>query len=205
MMNLKNIRKERGYTQKFMGESLGMTQQGYASYENCKTSPDPGTLVKISEILQCTVDMIIGCEQGTTRRTAGRLSKKTHIFTEIPFGVSTNTAKHAIDELDLGEEYSSDDSEYFALLVSGDSMYPYYMDGDVVIVRKQTSAVTGDDVVVWVGREYAIIRRYYNSVLGVTLRALNSAGETKIYSYSQMEKLPVTILGIVVELRRRVR
>jgi repressor LexA len=40
------------------------------------------------------------------------------------------------------------DREYFTLLVRGDSMYPEYLAGDVVIIRKQSTCDDGDDCAV---------------------------------------------------------
>ena len=81
-------------------------------------------------------------------------------------------------------------------------MFPEYKDGDIVIVRKQPAADSGRDVVAYVNGKDATLKRYIKSETGVTLRALNPAYETKTYSLEDVRKLPVEVLGVVVEQRR---
>ena len=45
--NIKRIRKERGLTQKELGELLDMTQSAIGQFENDKTSPKTDTIEKI--------------------------------------------------------------------------------------------------------------------------------------------------------------
>lgn len=62
---------------------------------------------------------------------------------------------------------------YFALQVSGDSMIGEgILDGDYVVIRKQTTATNGDIVVAEVGDE-ATIKRYYKKKNHVELHSAN--------------------------------
>lgn len=62
---------------------------------------------------------------------------------------------------------------YFALQVSGDSMIGEgILDGDYVVIRKQTTATNGDIVVAEVGEE-ATIKRYYKKKDHVELHSAN--------------------------------
>ena len=49
--NIKRIRKERGLTQKELGELLDMTQSAIGQFENDKTSPKTDTIEKIASAL----------------------------------------------------------------------------------------------------------------------------------------------------------
>lgn len=52
--NIRRIRKERGLTQKELGELLNMTQAAIGQFENDKTSPKTETIEKIASALSVT-------------------------------------------------------------------------------------------------------------------------------------------------------
>ena len=60
MINLKEVRKEAGYTQKQLADLLNISQQSYSDYENGRTFPDKKTLLKISEVLNISIDYLLG-------------------------------------------------------------------------------------------------------------------------------------------------
>lgn len=60
LANLRDLRKENGYSQKQIAEKLCISQQTYSDYENGKTEPTPDTLIKISKIYNVSVDYLLG-------------------------------------------------------------------------------------------------------------------------------------------------
>ena len=59
---LKAIRMESGLTQKEVYEQLGLSQNGYASYEQGRTEPNIATLVKLCHIFDVSADYLLGLE-----------------------------------------------------------------------------------------------------------------------------------------------
>lgn len=57
---LKMIRKENNMTQKQVYEALGLSANGYASYEQGRTEPSIATLIKLCEILDVSADYLLG-------------------------------------------------------------------------------------------------------------------------------------------------
>ena len=121
----------------------------------------------------------------------------------IPAGVPVEAVEDVIDYIDLPDRLSRSDYAYFSLLVTGNSMYPEYMDGDIVIVRQQNVADTGDDVVAYIGGYDATLKRLTITPGGLQLRPLNAAYEVRSFTNEEILRLPVTIAGVVVEQRRR--
>lgn len=91
--------------------------------------------------------------------------------------------------------------EFFGLRVKGDSMEPRMMEGDVVIVRKQDSAETGDTVVVLVNGDSATVKKIKYGPDGISLIPTNPVHDVQFYSAADVERLPVRVIGRVVELR----
>lgn len=104
----------------------------------------------------------------------------------------------------IDSRYKDDGNEYFALRIDGQSMEPTIMDGDIVIVRQQSFAENGQIAIVLIDGEDATAKEVRESAEGITLIGHNVAVYTPhFYSHKQIEELPVKIIGVVAEIRRR--
>lgn len=57
---LRNLREQKGYTQKDLSETLHISPTAISHYENGSREPDVGVLIKIAECLDVSVDYLIG-------------------------------------------------------------------------------------------------------------------------------------------------
>ncbi|KRW91565.1 XRE family transcriptional regulator [Alicyclobacillus tengchongensis] len=91
------------------------------------------------------------------------------------------------------------DDEVFVLQIVGESMIEAgIQDGDLVIVRRQASAVNGDIVVAMTEEDEATVKRFYREGGRVRLQPENKHMAPLYYDY-------VTILGKVVGVFRYIR
>ncbi len=127
------------------------------------------------------------------------------VLGKVPAGIPIEAVEDVIERIPLPASFARSGEDYFGLLVTGDSMAPEYLDGDIVIIRAQPTADTGDDVVAYIGGADATLKRIVVTTTGVQLRPLNPAYETRRFTNAQIESLPLVIAGIVVEQRRRRR
>jgi repressor LexA len=89
--------------------------------------------------------------------------------------------------------------EHFALEVKGDSMIDAGInEGDIVVIKRQSSAENGDIVVALVEKEEATLKRLRKKGASVALEAANPNYETRIFGPDQVE-----IQGRLVALLRR--
>lgn len=93
--------------------------------------------------------------------------------------------------------------EFFGLRIKGASMEPRMREGDVVIVRKQDSAETGDTVVVLVNGDSATVKKIKYGPDGISLIPTNPSYDVQFYSAADVDRLPVRVIGRVVELRAK--
>ncbi|MGN0985713.1 MAG: S24 family peptidase [Candidatus Enterenecus sp.] len=93
--------------------------------------------------------------------------------------------------------------EFFGLRIKGASMEPRMREGDVVIVRRQDSAETGDTVVVLVNGDNATVKKIKYGPDGISLIPTNPSYDVQFYSAADVERLPVRVIGRVVELRAK--
>lgn len=73
-------------------------------------------------------------------------------------------------------------------------------DGDYVIVQQQNDFNSGDYCVILINDDEAIIRRVYKLNDRIEMVALNPSYPSKKFSFEDMEKIPVQIIGIVKQL-----
>ena len=59
-VKLNQIRKEKGYTAQYMADELVMTIGAYRKYENGRTSPPLDNLIKMADILNVSLDNLVG-------------------------------------------------------------------------------------------------------------------------------------------------
>ena len=211
-MEIKNIlssrRIELGLTMKDVADAVGVSESTISRWESGNISNmKRNRIFALATVLKLDPSVIMGwtSPEGANLRplseslTAGI---KIPVLGKVPAGVPIEAVEDIIDEIELTATMANDRHDYFALLVSGNSMYPEYMDGDIVIVRKQETAETGDDVVAYVNGYDATLKRLVRSTRGITLRPLNPEFEPHTYTNEEIEKLPIRIAGIVVEQRR---
>jgi repressor LexA len=104
----------------------------------------------------------------------------------------------------IDSKYNDDGFEYFALRVSGHSMEPTIKDGDIVIVRQQDTVDSGQIAIVLVAGEDATAKEVRIDKSGITLVGHNLAVYTpQFYTNAQVVDLPVTIIGLVIEVRHK--
>lgn len=92
--------------------------------------------------------------------------------------------------------------DFFALKVKGDSMADAILEGDIVIIKKQTDCESGQIAAVIINGDEVTIKRVKKTDSGIILQALNNKYEPQLFTYEQMKTIPVEIVGI---LRRQQR
>ena len=202
---IRHLRESNNLNQMELAAKLNISNSTLCQYETGYRIPSDEVKLAIARLFNVSIDFLLGNDPvPNLRPLAESLSagKTIPVLGKVPAGIPIEAVEEIIDEIELSKKMTEDQHDYFALLVSGNSMYPEYLDGDIVIVRKQDTAETGDDVIAYVNGYDATLKRLVRSVKGITLRPLNSEFETHTYTQEDIEALPVRIAGIVVEQRR---
>ena len=124
------------------------------------------------------------------------------ILGKIKAGYDYMSQENWVGYADVEKAIIQDGCEYFALKIAEDSMSPLLIENDIIIVQKQDNFESGDIVVATINRDEAIIRKGKKSDNNILLQPLNSTYEPLIFTYDEMKKIPVEIIGIVKQLKR---
>ena len=139
---LKQCRKQKGISQAELASKLGVTQQAVGKWESGKSSPDPATVARIAEILSTTADFLLGLYRPVSNAaTPEERFFGNYAESLIPVIGTVKAGYGALAfEEDYGQEYArvKDPSNYFYLVVRGDSMEPRIQDGDLALVTSRT-------------------------------------------------------------------
>lgn len=150
---------------------------------------------------------IFGCLRSDLLEDKGYLQGKKQskgIIINVLGRVAAGIPIEAIEDIIDTEEISSDmarTGEFFGLKIHGDSMEPRMCEGDVVIVRRQDDAESGEIVIATVDGSDATCKRLRKYRDGIELISNNPAYTPMFYSNEDIENKPVRIIGKVVELR----
>jgi repressor LexA len=223
-------RTELDLTQKEVADFVGVSEATVSRWESGQIdNMRRDKIASLATILKISPLAIMGIPIGATAVTAGAGAAVTavaamagsaavmlhHINSKskqrkIPLlgKVAAGEPIYADDHVEgyeyIDSKYNDDGFEYFALRVSGHSMEPTIKDGDIVIVRQQDTVDSGQIAIVLVAGEDATAKEVRIDKSGITLVGHNLAVYTpQFYTNAQVIDLPVTIIGLVIEVRHK--
>ena len=124
-------------------------------------------------------------------------SSKVSVLGSIAAGTPIEAIQHEVDKVSLPEDLQKN-GEYFGLKVKGDSMVEAGInDGDTVIIKKTSSADTGQIAVVLIDEQEATLKRIRKKGNTIALEAANENYDTKIYASNRIK-----IQGRLISLYR---
>ena len=100
----------------------------------------------------------------------------------------------SVDSITPGEEY-------VYLKVVGDSMYPKFEEGDLVLVRRQTSVDSGSYAVVIIDGEDGVIKKVVYGKDWIELQSVNPMYPPRLFEDADV--LRISIYGLVKEIKRK--
>lgn len=209
---LKKIRKSKDLSLRQVDYKSDVSFSHLSMIENGSRKPSPLTLKELAKIYN--LDYIDLYEKAGYLDLAEkeRLEKKStsnsavvFVYGTIPAGIPMECIEDIIDTEEISADMLKGDKQYFGLKIKGNSMEPDYLDGDVIIFQKQDDCENGDDCVVMVNGNDGTFKRVFKNENGIILQPLNPTYSPMVYSNEEIEKLPVRILGVFEELRRKKR
>lgn len=196
---IRALRLEHGLRQIDLAEKIGVLQSTISQWENGKIEPDIEALIKIASLFETSIDNVLGEE--TPRPPVSSRGKWIPVLGEVAAGIPIEAVENIIGWEEISAELAAT-GDFFGLRIKGNSMEPRIREGDVVIVRKQPDADTGDTAVVLVNGDSATVKRIKKESDGsLWLLPNNPAYDPQHFTPSEIMDKPVQIIGKVVELR----
>ena len=194
--NISNLLLKRGKSQKDLCDNLGFSPASVSSWVNGTRIPKEGNIVLMASYLDCSVDDIVLDPKEAHRKRSFSIP----VYARVGAGPPLEASEEIIDREEISERMASLGS-FYGLHISGDSMEPRIVRGDVVIVRKQDTADDGDIVIAIVNQNDAVCKRLKKYKGGIALVSNNPMYEPMYFTITDTQDIPVRIIGKVVELR----
>lgn len=208
---LVQLRKELNLTQTDFAEKIGFSRTAISAWEIGRNEPSNEDTIKIAEFFGVSVDYIIG--KSNNRNGDSSSPAIVLVYGTIPAGIPMEMIENIIDTEEIDANMLKGGKEYFGLKVKGNSMNPDYLDGDTIILEKVNDCESGQDCVVMVNGNDGTFKKVIKDEIKQTIKlqpintTLDNEGnfiyEPITFTKEEIEKLPVRIIGKVVELRRK--
>jgi repressor LexA len=180
-------------------QSLGVKYTTLSDWINAKTYPRIDKIELMSNYFKISKADLVEKHGEAAPRCGVRIPVLGKVVAGVPLEAITDIIDYEEIEPELAKT-----GEFFALQIRGDSMEPKLYEGDVVIVKKQPTVDSGETAIILINGDEATVKQVKEMPAGIMLIGHNTAVyEPHFYSNEEIEKLPVQILGKVVELRRK--
>lgn len=179
---------------------LGINKSSISTWVNGSRLPRMDKVDALAKYFNIKRSDLIESHDFTSSSVKSTHAIKINVLGRVAAGIPLEAVEEIIDTEEISEELSMT-GEFFGLQINGDSMEPRMCQGDVVIVRRQEDADSGDIVIALVNGDDATCKRLRKYRDGIELISINPAYKPMFFSNKEIEEKPVKIIGKVVELR----
>ena len=190
--------------------NIKFSKSHLSQYVNGKSNPDNEKIFLLSKVFSVTEAWLLGydvpryerIEEAKINEPQPPQGLKIPVLGTVAAGIPISAVEDILDYEEVPQSWENQ-GEFFALKIKGDSMEPRMESGDVVIVKQQSDANSGDTVIVLVNGDDATCKKLQKTDNGIMLVSTNSKYPPMFYSNEDIRTKPVVILGKVVELRSK--
>ena len=194
---VKKMTAEQNMSMSELARRVGIAKSAISRYFNGTRELPLNRIGDFASALHTTPSFLLGVKEDTNSQGI-----KIPVLGTVAAGIPISAVEDILDYEEIPQAWQNQ-GEFFALKIKGDSMEPRMENGDVVIVKQQSDANSGDTVIVLVNGDDATCKRLEKTENGIMLVSTNPKYPPMFYSLEDIQTKPVVILGKVVELRQK--
>lgn len=195
--NIRFYLSQNGISQTEICQTLGFSMSTFSDWVHARTYPRIDKIELMANYFGIEKSDLV--EERTKSQRAGI---SINVLGRVAAGIPINAITEIIDTEEISEDLAKT-GDFFALQIKGDSMEPKISNGDVVIVRQQDDAETGDTVIALINGDDAVCKRLRKYKEGLELISTNPSYAPLYFDEETIKNKPVKIIGKVVELRAK--
>lgn len=198
---IKNRRKELGLTLLDIANACGVSEATVSRWEsgdivNMKRS----RIAQLAKVLNVSPSLLIHDDYDVLINYNSTTKPQVPVLGIVPCGEPIEAIEDIIEWIDV---VPSQAKNHFGLIAKGDSMAPFILDGDILVVKHSPVVASGKIAIVKVNGDEATCKRLVINDAGLTLVPNNPMYQTLTFGPAEIADKPVTVIGEVVEIRRR--
>lgn len=206
---IKELRIKAGLTQTELADALNTTKQAIYKYEtNVVTNIPSDKIETMSKIFNVSPAYIMGWSDDIKPAIPNIIKPDSNekyvnipVVGRVAAGMGCLAEDNIIDYEPITRNSLTQGEDYVFLRVIGDSMYPEFKEGDLVLVRCQTSVDSGDYAVVIIDGEDGVIKKVVYGDDFIELRSINPMYPPR--RFEGKDVLRVSVYGLVREIKRK--
>ena len=198
---IKQLRTERKLTQEELGEFLGVQKAAVQKWESgAVKNLKRETIKKLSEIFDVSPGNFITSESEKSNISAVYLDeiRKIPVFESVSAGFGTYADSLVVDYIPMFIKNSAEVPLLMGIKVQGDSMYPTIEDGDIIIVRRQSSVDSGSIAVMLIDNEDGVVKKVEYGKNWIDLISINPMYPKRHFEGEDVTRLRV--MGLVKQV-----
>lgn len=195
--NLRRYLDKGNKTQKEVADAIGVSPQTFNTWLQMVALPRMGKVQALADYFGINKSDLLDDKPEPREKPR---SVKIPVLGDVAAGIPIEAIEDIIDYEEIDENLARR-GDFFGLRIKGNSMSPRIQNGDVVIVRIQSDAESGDIVIAKVNGDDACCKKLQNHDDGISLISFNPDYEPMFFSKKDIIDLPVNVIGKVVELR----
>lgn len=207
--NLKFIREAKGMSKTRLGEMVGVNQTTIGRWETEEIKPSIDNVEEVAKVLNVPLpDLLIKDLRFDNAEVVDMDSNVVMIpvYGTIKAGIPIESQNDIIDYVDIPKSWTKGDKKFYGLKISGDSMFPKYLENDIVIFEQNEDieAYKNKDVAVMINHTESTFKKILINEQGIVLQPYNTAYDIMMFSNEQVQELPIKVVGIAREKRTKI-
>ena len=202
---IKNRRIELGLSQEELAKKVGYKSRSSINKIELSRSLPARKISLMARALETSEGYLMGWNESdipdSSISYASDDSVSIPVLGRVAAGAPILAEENQIGTVNI-EKSKAASSELFGLRIKGNSMSPRIQEGDIVIVRRQDDAESGDVVIALVNGDEAVCKKLQKYKEGISLISFNPSYEPMTYTDDDIRELPVKIIGKVIENRQ---
>lgn len=189
-----------------LSEKTGIAKSSLSEYINGKYEAKQDGVYLLAKALDVNEAWLMGLDVPMERNIKtdilGNPVVSLPLLGTVKAGYNYLAQENWIGTVDVEKNLVGDGKDYFALKVKGDSMAPVFVEGDIVIIKKQNDCENNEYAVVIINGDEGTLKKIKKTDNGIILQPLNPAYGPVMYTKEEMETIPIIIVGVVKQLKR---
>ena len=210
--NIKHLRNINNISQQALADKIGVDRSTISRIENGEIETTVDNAIKLADTLNVPLGDLVSKDLRFDNAEVVDIKSDTvliPVLGTIKAGIAIEAQEDILEYVDIPRNWLKGGKTFYGLKISGDSMFPKYVENEIVIFEQISdySIANDKDCAVMVNGFDATFKTIHINESGITLIPFNPNNTDKylptFYSNEQIESLPVKIIGIAREKRTR--
>lgn len=205
-----DLQKKSGHSQKDLMDYLGLEKSSFSTWRSGKSVSYKKYIPQIAKFYNVSTDYLLNDETDTQNSSIQSNieplpSNNVYmipVFESVSAGFGVTACSDIVDYNPVIIKNPSDAKDTLCIKVTGDSMYPKIENGDMIVVRKQSSVDNGQIAVLLIDNEDGVVKKVSYGNGWIELTSINPMYPPRRFENEETER--VTILGLVKQIIKNV-